>query len=338
MSNEITLPRVSVIIPNYQHARFLEERIQSVLGQSFQDFEVILLDDASTDGSVGVIERYRTHPKVLHIIFNESNTGKPFLQWKRGMELARGSLVWIAESDDVAKPEFLANMVQAFDRYPNLVLATAILEFIDEEGQPLGLVEEDLYGTYDGMDILAEKLGHRNCIRNASAVVFDKQVGMTYIDEVVGYRYSGDWLFWALMAMHPGGCMHFNPFRLCLYRLHGSSVYGQVRGYRRAAPAMEQIRVLCDINLRPEAIYTSVTNIHKFILLNNDLWFWIYAVPSNVGLILRFFLRSGYWHLLVFLSMTLAWDLLVKLRNKTSRFLSLWGSIRKIKKAPVVIK
>ena len=56
-------PKVSVIIPNYNYSRFLEDRIESVLGQTFQDFEVILLDDCSTDDSVSVLDRYRSLPK-----------------------------------------------------------------------------------------------------------------------------------------------------------------------------------------------------------------------------------------------------------------------------------
>jgi glycosyltransferase involved in cell wall biosynthesis len=72
-------PIVSVIIPNYNHAPFLKERIESVLNQSFQDFEVILLDDCSTDNSRDIIEQYRHHPRVSNIIFNEQNTGNTFV-------------------------------------------------------------------------------------------------------------------------------------------------------------------------------------------------------------------------------------------------------------------
>src|SRR6187549_2432119 len=91
---------VSVIIPNYNHAKFLRQRLESVLNQSFRDFEVIILDDCSTDESFQVIEDYRAHPKVSHIVFNKENTGSTFIQWKKGIELAKGEWIWIAESDD----------------------------------------------------------------------------------------------------------------------------------------------------------------------------------------------------------------------------------------------
>ena len=75
---------VSVIIPNYNHAKYLEERIDSVLNQSYKDFEVIVLDDYSTDNSKEVINKYAGHPKVSHIILNEENSGSTFKQWHKG--------------------------------------------------------------------------------------------------------------------------------------------------------------------------------------------------------------------------------------------------------------
>ena len=101
------MPTVSVIIPNYNHAPFLKQRIESVLNQSFQDFEMILIDDCSTDGSREIIESYRNNPHVSHIVYNDSNSGSAFLQWNKGIELAKGDWIWVAESDDYAEPTFL---------------------------------------------------------------------------------------------------------------------------------------------------------------------------------------------------------------------------------------
>ena len=71
------MPTVSVIIPNYNHARFLQQRIDSVLNQTFQDFELILLDDCSTDGSRSILARSVDDPRV-RIEFNEINSGSTF--------------------------------------------------------------------------------------------------------------------------------------------------------------------------------------------------------------------------------------------------------------------
>lgn len=77
-------PLVSVLIPNYNHSIFLEERIQSVLNQKYQNFEVIILDDCSTDNSKNVIDKYKHNPKISHIIYNEINSGSTFKQWNKG--------------------------------------------------------------------------------------------------------------------------------------------------------------------------------------------------------------------------------------------------------------
>jgi glycosyltransferase involved in cell wall biosynthesis len=101
------MKNVTVIIPNYNHAPYLEQRIQSVLDQSYQDFEMILLDDYSTDSSKEIINKYVGNDKIAHVFFNEKNSGSPFGLWKYGIEKASGKYIWIAESDDWAEGNHL---------------------------------------------------------------------------------------------------------------------------------------------------------------------------------------------------------------------------------------
>jgi glycosyltransferase involved in cell wall biosynthesis len=111
---------VSVIIPNYNHAVYLKRRIDSVLNQTCRDFELIILDDASTDNSRDIIESYRSHPSIAHVVYNDVNGGSPFKQWEKGLNLARGEWVWIAESDDYAEHTFLEKMLAEVDQRPNV--------------------------------------------------------------------------------------------------------------------------------------------------------------------------------------------------------------------------
>ena len=120
-------PLVSVIIPNYNHALYLDERIQSVLNQSYGRFEVIILDDLSKDNSREVMEKYRDHPHVSHIVYNTENSGSTFKQWAKGFALAKGELIWIAESDDSCSPELLQKLVAEFEKDDDLVLAYSLL-------------------------------------------------------------------------------------------------------------------------------------------------------------------------------------------------------------------
>ena len=120
--NILTIPRVSVVIPNYNHARFLRRRIETVLQQTFQDFELILLDDCSTDESRSIISSYANNPKI-RVEFNLVNSGSTFKQWNKGVGLARGEYVWIAESDDYSDARFLEQLVGVLDPKPEVAFA-----------------------------------------------------------------------------------------------------------------------------------------------------------------------------------------------------------------------
>src|SRR6202030_4301096 len=83
MSSEL-IPAVSVIVPNYNHAPYLRRRIESILQQTYQDFELILLDDSSTDHSREILQSYAEKPGVK-IAFNTMNSGSVFKQWNKGI-------------------------------------------------------------------------------------------------------------------------------------------------------------------------------------------------------------------------------------------------------------
>ena len=116
------MPFFSVIIPNYNHALFLRQRIDSVLNQTYTDFEIILLDDHSPDNSREIMEEYRSNKKISHIVLNEKNSNSLLLQWKKGIALAKGDWIWIAESDDIADPGFLEECANNILDHPTVGL------------------------------------------------------------------------------------------------------------------------------------------------------------------------------------------------------------------------
>jgi len=119
-------PRVSIIVPNYNHELFLEKRLDSIFTQTFTDYEVILLDDASSDNSISILEKYADHPSVSHFIINDTNSGSPFLQWKKGLSLAKGEFIWIAESDDYCDSNFLEILVPHCEAHAVAVAKTLL--------------------------------------------------------------------------------------------------------------------------------------------------------------------------------------------------------------------
>ena len=111
------VPKVSVIIPNYNHAAFLRRRMDSVLQQTYRDFEIIYLDNASTDDSGEVFSAFATDERIRAVL-NTTNTGIPGKQWNKGVLEARGEYVWIAESDDYADEHFLELLVPQLEEHP----------------------------------------------------------------------------------------------------------------------------------------------------------------------------------------------------------------------------
>ncbi|TDP06546.1 glycosyl transferase family 2 [Roseateles asaccharophilus] len=199
-------PMVSVIVPNYNHERFLRQRLDSILGQSFQDFELILLDDLSSDGSQALLESYANHPKVAQLCFNERNGGSPYRQWNKGLGLARGRYVWIAESDDYAAPDFLEQLVAVMEQSPGVGIAFCKSLKVDETGREIGSTDDWLADVGRGLaqwqtDFIAggrEEAGRlliQKCIiPNVSSALIRRETLLAVGGAHAAMRYCGDYL------------------------------------------------------------------------------------------------------------------------------------------------
>jgi len=204
------MPLVSVIIPNYNHAQFLKARIDSVLNQTYSNFEVIILDDFSTDNSVEIINSYKSAKRISHIVMNESNSGSPFKQWKKGLELAKGKYIWIAESDDFADVTLLEKCVEQFEKDSTLTLAFCNTQPIDGNDNKMGNKGTSmLQGKYHALkdDFFYNWFFKNGSFRilNASSCVFRKDlINSDTLNKFITYKYAGDKLFWLdLLSEHP---------------------------------------------------------------------------------------------------------------------------------------
>ena len=117
---------VSIILHNYNHATFLQERLDSIFNQTHQNIQVIILDDTSKDGSLSLLKKYENHPKVSHFVLNKKNSGSPFKQWKKGLKLAEGDYIWIAESDDRSDLNFLETQLEKLQNCDMSVAKTIV--------------------------------------------------------------------------------------------------------------------------------------------------------------------------------------------------------------------
>jgi GT2 family glycosyltransferase len=225
------MPKVSIIVPNYNHAAYLNERISSILAQTFTDFEIILMDDNSSDNSRQILETYRSIPNV-QIIFNEVNSGSSFKQWNKGAQLCKGEYIWIAESDDIADKEFLSTLVPVLDNNPGVALVYAQSYEINSKGYITGtwfdhtkVLDSGRWisdFTMQGNKMIKKYMIHRNCIPNASGVLFrrDKMEAIGMADET--FKLNGDWLFW--IKLMENSTIAFVAKSLNYFRTHGNSV------------------------------------------------------------------------------------------------------------------
>jgi len=230
-------PKISAIVPNYNHARFLGERIDSILSQTFGDLELIILDDASTDGSHHVLAQYYARPRI-RIVVNTKNTGAAFPQWNRGIALARGEYVWIAESDDSADPHFLERLLPLLDENPGAGLAYCQSRLINPEGVEIGNSLEwssDLDPVRwqtdflnSGADEIRKYLIVKNTIPNASAVLLRRSVLLQTMPVDTSYKLCGDWLHWGKILLRSD--VAYTAMPLNHWRLDSSNSRSQVPG------------------------------------------------------------------------------------------------------------
>lgn len=140
MTGEVTprlsIPRVSVVVPTYNNASFIEETMDSILGQTFEDFELVVADHSSGDGTWERLQRYGADPRV-RLLQTETGGGAP-RNWERVTRAARGDLVKLVCGDDILYPDCLRLQVEAMEANPSVVLVAARRDLIDAGG---GLVK-----------------------------------------------------------------------------------------------------------------------------------------------------------------------------------------------------
>ena len=211
ISNDVVKGLISVIIPNYNHEKYLVERIESVLCQTYQNIEIIILDDCSTDNSLAIINQYKNHNKVQSVLVNKINSGSPFKQWKFGVSLSRGEYIWIAESDDYSGNEFLKCLVNHHKNFPTAGIVYTNSYVVDENSQIIDNVryESTAYSNerWDksffskGFDEVKHFLVYRNTIPNVSSVLFKRKAIIENIDFIQKFQSAGDYMIYARILL-----------------------------------------------------------------------------------------------------------------------------------------
>lgn len=301
-------PLVSVIVTNYNHAAFLEQRLQTILAQTVTDLELILLDDASTDGSADILRRHAADPRVAHVVVNERNGGSAFKQWHKGISLARGRWIWIAESDDACAPGMLAELLALNDREnDSLGIVYAQSAFINDQGERIGSMlrqtsvfkpdpfKEDF--VLDGPSFVTRYLKVKNVIPNASAVIIRRSL---FADPsiwagIMDMRMCGDWLMWTRMLAQAR--IGFAGKELNSFRHHHATTRALSTIEKRQLRLLEETPVRSamaafrgiDQRVEVAALYNAWFPYFKWTHLFSKRLFSIrVASTSRLGFVLRF--------------------------------------------------
>lgn len=216
-------PLISVVVPNYNHARYLDQRLQSILNQTYRNIEVIILDDCSSDNSLEVISKYTNDPRVVSVIVNEKNSGNTFLQWDKGLHMAKGECVWIAESDDYCELNMLEELVTAFNKKRSTLLSYCTPELFTDSGKTWENSREGKNKYMRSSSYIRRYLINQNWPLNASCCLFRRDLALTLPDRYKTIEAAGDYMFWAELLCNRGWVAIVNR-HLSKWRIHEDSV------------------------------------------------------------------------------------------------------------------
>ena len=206
-------PKVSVLLPVWNAERYLAGAIESVLAQSFADFELLIVDDGSTDGSTALIRRYRD--RRIRRIENEKNLGVT-RSLNLGLELAHGRYVARMDADDLCAPERLERQVAFLDAHPEVALVASRARWVDALGAEIGIIDTPADG-----ETLRRRLRRGNWIVHGTVMMRAEAVrALGGYDESMERAQDYD-LWLRLSERHPIAAL---PDLLYTWRDHGGSV------------------------------------------------------------------------------------------------------------------
>jgi glycosyltransferase involved in cell wall biosynthesis len=238
------LPKVTALVPSYNHGRYIHERIESIMNQSYQNIELIVIDDRSDDNSHEVISKLQAHYGFQYLR-NERNSGTPFAAWERICTLATGDYIWVCESDDVADQSFLEKAVLSFAKEPGAVLFYSSSHIINESGEIIDHTDGYFHDIWkekrwdedfavDGREELLQfQLRGQTVPNMSSALIKASAFKAAFTPFLKRLRLTGDWLFISDVMRH--GRVIFRHDALSRFRKHEVTSRFRVKSARSQA-------------------------------------------------------------------------------------------------------
>jgi glycosyltransferase involved in cell wall biosynthesis len=210
MSAKTVSGLVSVIVASYNHAEYLEKRMDSLINQTYQNIEILVIDDCSTDNSVEVLQKYEAHPKV-NIVIREGNGGWVGVS-NQGVDMSVGEFIIFANCDDACDLRMIERLLEGMLANSTAGITYCCSLMIDENGKLLG---DDFVGreksfrlmcnndTLINSKMMSRFLLHSCVIPNLSAALFRRESYVSAGGLKSAYRVCSDWdLFFRIAALY----------------------------------------------------------------------------------------------------------------------------------------
>lgn len=188
------LPKVSVIIPTYNCQDFIVRAIKSVLGQTFQDFELIIIDDGSTDKTKEIVEEFIKKDKRIKYIYQE-NSGGPAKPLNTGIKNSKGEYITFLDSDDEWLPKKLEKQLELFESSTNKNLGLVSCNALCLEENPQKILGENKIPNFSSREEAFKKILRDCFILSESSILTKKEIlnRVGFFDEDVRVKGSQDW-------------------------------------------------------------------------------------------------------------------------------------------------
>lgn len=206
------MPTVSVILPSFNGARYLREAVDSIVRQTFQDWELVVVDDGSSDDTAAIMTGYPDGR--IRYLKNEGNKGLVY-SLNRAIGASTGRYIARMDADDFSQPERLEKQVIFLERHPEIAVYDVRQQFINDAGNPTGYFNSDITGTEN----IRRKMPWFNCMGHPS-VMMRAEVARKFGYRKVVYE---DYDLW-LRMLNDGLKLQRSLEPLLLYRVHATSI------------------------------------------------------------------------------------------------------------------
>ena len=225
------MPRVSICIPAYNGQAYLRDAVESVLQQRLPDWELVICDDASTDGTPDICRSF-TNRQIRYVRFDEN--GGQAVNWNRCVEAAAGDYVVLLHQDDMLAPTYLRRAAEVLDKHLDVGLVHCSVQHVDAKGDPVVLQRLYEADRVDPGEALWCELMIRGCVVNPAGVMVRKAAYKAVGPFTTRIHWGIDWHMWIRIAMRFD--VAYLADTLAFYREHAQSGTGAVAAAARNGP------------------------------------------------------------------------------------------------------